>query len=46
MKKKEYQAPEMEIVELKFKQSLLTVSTGESSETIVPEEPGGHQPNF
>ena len=31
MKKIEYQAPEMEIIEIQIQDALLTVSTGESS---------------
>ena len=46
MKKIEYIAPEMEVVELVYNQSLLAVSTGEESEPTIPTEEGGHQPNF
>ena len=47
MDMKEYMAPEMEVIELKY-QAMLCVS-GDSGSTDTPEvptEPGGHEPNW
>jgi hypothetical protein len=45
MKKIDYQAPEMEVVEMMSQGSLLSASSGESSTPIVPIE-GSDEPNL
>ena len=45
MKKIDYQAPEMEVVELDYQKPLLDASSGETEKVVIPTD-GSDEPNL